>query len=401
MAHWPRSLSAGTAGLQPIAPGDAGFAPDLEARLDKAVANKRIWNQHGLIVLRNDRLVLERYFEGEDQARGVGEIGHVTFKPDTMHDLRSCSKSIVGLLYGVALQQGKVPPPEAPLFSAFPEYADLADKDGRDRLTIQHVLTMTMGTDWDESSLFYTDPRNSETAMDNAADRYRYVLERRVVDTPGAHWSYCGGATALLARMIAKGSGKTLHEFARENLFDPLGMGPTEWAAGPDGEPFAASGARMSVRDLARIGVLMLHGGKVDERVVVPADWVTRCITPVISADEVRRYGYQWFVWTSRSASQRAGRPDGWSACGGHRAKAVSGCLSSRHCNSSSPSLPEITEKRTREYRQRASCVMWSWKAFARDAGYWERRGMTPSRYRDLALRKCPPSHGPCPKKAT
>jgi CubicO group peptidase (beta-lactamase class C family) len=295
--------------LQPIAPGDAGFAPDLEARLDKAVASKRIWNQHGLIVLRNDRLVLERYFEGEDQARGVGEIGHVAFKPDTMHDLRSCSKSIVGLLYGVALQQGKVPPPEAPLFSAFTEYADLADKDGRDRLTIQHVLTMTMGTDWDESSLFYADPRNSETAMDNAADRYRYILERRVVDTPGAHWSYCGGATALLARMIAKGSGKTLHEFARENLFDPLGMGPTEWATGPDGEPFAASGARMSVRDLARIGVMMLHGGKVDERVVVPADWVTRCITPVISADEVRRYGYQWFVMDIAF-----GKPKGWAA---------------------------------------------------------------------------------------
>ena len=104
-----------------------------------------------------------------------------------------------------------MPPPEAPLFSAFPEYADLAGKEGRDRLTIQHVLTMTMGTDWDESSLPYSDPRNSEIAMDNAPDRYRYILERRVVDTPGAHWTYCGGATALLARIIAKGTGKTLH----------------------------------------------------------------------------------------------------------------------------------------------------------------------------------------------
>jgi CubicO group peptidase (beta-lactamase class C family) len=148
--------------------------------------------------------------------------------------------------------------------------------------------------------------------MDNAPDRYRYILERRVVDTPGAHWSYCGGATALLARIVAKGSGRTLHEFARENLFDPLGMGPTEWATGPDGEPFAASGARMSVRDLASIGVLMLHGGKVDERVVVPADWVTRCITPVISADEVRRYGYQWFVMDIAF-----GKPRGW-ATGAH-----------------------------------------------------------------------------------
>ena len=279
-----------------VPPVDAGFAPDLEARLDKAIADKRVWNLHGLIVLRNDRLVLERYFEGEDRARGIGAIGRVAFKSDTMHDLRSCSKSIIGLLYGIALHQGKVPPPEAPLFSVFPEYADLADKEGRVRLTIQHVLTMTMGTDWDESSLGYADPRNSETAMDNALDRYRYILERRVVETPGARWTYSGGATALLARIIAKGTGKTLHEFARENLFDPLGMGQTEWVTGADGEPFAASGARMSVRDLARVGVMMLHGGKVGERTVVPADWVTRCITPVISTDEVRRYGYQWFI---------------------------------------------------------------------------------------------------------
>ena len=200
-----------------------------------------------------------------------------------------------------------MPPPEAPLFSAFPEYADLAGKEGRDRLTIQHVLTMTMGTDWDESSLPYSDPRNSEIAMDNAPDRYRYILERRVVDTPGARWTYCGGATALLARIIAKGTGKTLHAFARENLFDPLGMGATEWAAGRDGEPIAASGARMSVRDLARIGIMMLHGGKVGDRAVVPADWVARCITPAISADEVRRYGYQWFV-----LDIAFGKPKGW-----------------------------------------------------------------------------------------
>src|SRR5271154_6826832 len=213
MANSTGALSEGAGEFLPIAPGGAGLAPDLEARLDRAIADGRIWNQHGLVVLRNDRLVLERYFEGEDQARGDGEIGHVTFKSDTIHDLRSCSKSIVGLLYGVALQQGKAPPPEAHLFSAFPEYADLSGKDGRDRLTIQHVLTMTMGTDWDESSLIYSDPRNSETVMDNAPDRYRYILERRVIDVPGAHWTYCGGATALLARMIAKGSGQTLHQF--------------------------------------------------------------------------------------------------------------------------------------------------------------------------------------------
>jgi len=288
-------------------PADAGFAPDLAARLDKAIAEKRIWNVHGLVVLRNDRLVLERYFEGEDRARGIGSIGRISFGPDTLHDLRSCSKSIVGLLYGIALRQGLVPAPEAPLFAAFPEYGDLAAKEGRDRLTIHHVLTMTMGTDWDESSLPYSDPSNSETAMDNAPDRYRYILERRVVSQPGAYWTYCGGATALLARIIAKGSGKTLHQFARDNLFVPLGMGPTEWVTGRDGEPFAASGARMSPRDLARIGQLMLHGGRMGERAIVPADWVARSITPMVSTDEARRYGYQWFV-----LDIAFGKPRGW-----------------------------------------------------------------------------------------
>jgi CubicO group peptidase (beta-lactamase class C family) len=289
------------------APADAGFTHDVGARLDKAISEKHIWNVHGVVVLRNDRLVLERYFEGGDRVRGVGAVGRVAFTPDQIHDVRSCSKSIIGLLYGIALQQGIVPAPEAPLFTAFPEHADLASKEGRDRLKIQHVLTMTMGTDWDESSLPYSDPRNSETEMDAAPDRYRYILERRVVGEPGRYWTYCGGATALLARMIAKGSGATLHEFARQNLFLPLGIGLTAWATGIDGEPLAASGARMSVRDLARIGQMMLGGGKVGERLLVPEDWVMRCVAPAVSADEVRRYGYQWFV-----LDIAFGKPRGW-----------------------------------------------------------------------------------------
>src|SRR4051812_10985794 len=91
MAQWSSPLSAAIDTWPPTSPEDAGFAPDLEARLDKAIADKRIWNLHGLVVLRSDRLVLERYFEGQDRARSVGAIGHVVFGPETLHDLRSCS----------------------------------------------------------------------------------------------------------------------------------------------------------------------------------------------------------------------------------------------------------------------------------------------------------------------
>ncbi len=289
------SRAAATFDWKPIAPAEAGFAPDIEARLDQLIADKRAWNLHGIVVARAGRLVLERYFEGPDNARGR-PLGQVAFGADTLHDLRSVTKGIVGLLYGIALAAGKVPAPEAALFASFPEYSELAAASGRDRLTIHHVLTMTMGTYWDETSLPYSDPRNSEIAMDMAPDRYRFVLERPVVAEPGRRWHYNGGATALLGRLIAKGTGKPLAEFARAALFDPLGIGATEWLKSRDGEPAAASGLRLTPRDLARIGQLMLNGGVWGNRRVLPAAWRERSVAPLVSVDEVRRYGYQWYV---------------------------------------------------------------------------------------------------------
>lgn len=287
--------SAATLDWPTAPPSEAGFADNMEAWLDKAVAEKRIWNIHSVIVVRNGRLVLERYFDGEDNARGK-PLGMVSFKSDTLHDLRSASKSIVGLLYGIALAAGRVPPPEQPLAQSFPEYADLFSDSGRSRWTVHHVLSMTMGADWDELSIPYTDPANSEIAMDRAPDRYRYVLERPIVMEPGKRWTYCGGATALLGRIIAKGTGKSLGDFAREVLFDPLGMGPIDWFTGRDGELIAASGIRMLPRDLAKVGQLMLRGGVWNGRVVVPAEWIARCMSPVVPIDEVREYGYHWYL---------------------------------------------------------------------------------------------------------
>ena len=102
-----------------------------------------------------------------------------------LHDLRSVTKSLVGMLYGIALADGKVPPPEARLYDQFPEYPDLAKQPGRDRITVAHALSMTMGTEWDELTHPYGDPRNSEIAMEAAPDRYRYILSLPIVGEPG------------------------------------------------------------------------------------------------------------------------------------------------------------------------------------------------------------------------
>ena len=104
---------------------EAGFAPDLEERFDVARQAGVLPNLHGVVAARNGRISFERYLAGLDAARGR-PLGVVRFGPDTLHDMRSVTKSIVGLLYGIALATGLVPPPEAKLVEQFLDTQTLA-----------------------------------------------------------------------------------------------------------------------------------------------------------------------------------------------------------------------------------------------------------------------------------
>ena len=176
---------------QHVSPVEAGFLPDVGEKLDDAVRRNEFANLHAVVVVRDGKLVLERYYEGLDERRGSRPLGTVKFGPGVKHDLRSVTKSIVGLLYGMALADGMVADLDQPLVDQFPAYGDLAADPKRRRMTVFHALSMTLGTEWNEN-LPYTDPRNSETAMDRATDRYRYVLERPFVAQPGSRWNYNG-----------------------------------------------------------------------------------------------------------------------------------------------------------------------------------------------------------------
>ena len=162
--------------------------PDIDHRLAQAEQAGTVSGLHALLVSQHGKLVFEHYGRGEDIAWGM-LLGTVAFAAGVLHDLRSVSKSVVGLVYGIALAAGKVPPPEAKLYDQFPEYPDLASQPARDRLTIHHVLSMTLGFDWDELTIPYGDPRNSENAMGLAPDRYRFILKRPIVGEPGAKWT--------------------------------------------------------------------------------------------------------------------------------------------------------------------------------------------------------------------
>ncbi|MEU1386817.1 MULTISPECIES: serine hydrolase [unclassified Nonomuraea] len=265
-----------------------GMAERVEAVLNAGTAP----NLHAVVVMRGGEVVVEHYGAGVDQ-RITEEPRHVVFDRDTPHDVRSVTKSVVALLYGVALRDGLVPPPDARLVEQFPEYPDLVADPGRAHLTVGHALTMTLGIDWNED-LPYTSPANSEIAMELAADRYRFVLERPVVEEAGKRWRYCGGASAVLGGLIERGAGEPLAEYAAKALFEPLGITRTEWVKGTDGVAMAAAGLRLRPLDLAALGRLVLGGGLG----IVPEQWVREMTRPRVVIDGDFRYGYQWYVST-------------------------------------------------------------------------------------------------------
>jgi CubicO group peptidase (beta-lactamase class C family) len=324
-----RPLAAAPFEWRKIAPSDAGFASDIEARLDKLMTDKRAWGLHGVLVVRNRHIVLERYFEAEDNNWGQ-PLGVVQFGPDTLQNLYSVTKSVVALVYGIALAEGKVPPPSASLYAQFPEYQDLVAADERRKQqTIGHALSMSLGAQWNEIGLAYDSPANDEVGMEMAKDRYRFVLDRPVTGAPGKRWQYSGGATALLGRLIARGTGRSLPDYARDVLFDPIGLGRTEWVTSKDtwvfrqsgtgdGEPIAASGLRMTPRDLARVGQLVLDNGTADGRQVVPAEWLTECFVPRVSVNELQRYGYQWYLGDMEFLAGGTVRLEHWVGCAGN-----------------------------------------------------------------------------------
>lgn len=278
---------------------EAGFKPDASERLEKAFADGELKGLHGLVVLRHGKIAMEHYFSGADEIWGDSR-GTVAFNADELHDLRSVSKSIVGLIYGIALGEGLVPKPDAPVLASFPDYRDLAADADRQRIKIEHVLTMSMGLAWDES-LPYTDPRNSEIAMERAADRYRFILEQPITRPPGEAWTYSGGATALLGHLVARGSGQRLGTYASSRLFAPLGIERFTWTNGMNGEEAAASGLRLRPRDLAAIGQLLLDKGNYGGRQIIPTDWVEQALTERTRRSDGLRYGYQWYLGRDRA----------------------------------------------------------------------------------------------------
>ena len=258
-------------GWQMATQESAGFDPKRLCELQAKLAAMPQHNVHGVVVVRGGRLVFENYPTGPDQRWGR-DLGPTEHGPEVRHDVRSVSKSVTSLLVGIALDRKLIASVDEPVLALFPEYADLRTPE-KDRILVRHLLAMSSGIAWDES-LPYSDPRNSEIQMIRSPDPNRFVLEQPIRSAPDKVWNYSGGSTQLLGAIVEKVSGQRLDAFAREVLFEPLGIADVEWVNMPSGGVAVASGLRLRPRDMAKIGQLLLSGGAWDGRRIVSAEWL-------------------------------------------------------------------------------------------------------------------------------
>jgi CubicO group peptidase (beta-lactamase class C family) len=296
--------------------------------LIERIQSKEYRNVHGILIVKDGKLVFEEYFEGYTFAysgpwsTALNFRGERTeFGIDTPHNLASVTKSITSALVGIAMDRGHIQGVDEQVFVYFPDYSHLSNEQ-KDRITLEHLLTMTSGLRWNELELWLGDMEHDLIQLFVASDPMGYVLAKPVVAEPGTAWYYNGGGVNVLGEIIREASGLRIDAFAERYLFAPLGITEYEWEhIGPD-MIHASGGLKLRPRDMAKFGTLYLNGGTWRGQQVISKEWVEKSTKESVSipwesltgilGDEYADlpethgdgYGYLWWLKTYHADSE-------------------------------------------------------------------------------------------------
>lgn len=237
---------------------------------------------HSLTIVRNGHIVLDAYFW--------------PFQNGQVHDLASVTKSVTTTLAGIAVGQGAFTGMSQTLASIF-DARSMAHLDERKRrLTLQHLMSMTAGLDC------HAEPAEATLwQMRNSQDWTQFMLDLPMRDEPGSRFEYCSGGMHLLSGAITRATGVSASEFARRELFAPLGIGHAEWPADAQGISFGWGDLRLQPRDMAKLGYLWLNNGRWEGRQIVPKDWMEAAVQPQAQPPNSRQqYGYGLWLHADR-----------------------------------------------------------------------------------------------------
>jgi len=234
-----------------------------------------------MLVLQNDSIIFEEYWDG--------------YGPDTVSGSFSVAKTIVSIMVGIAIDEGKIKSVDQKVSEFLPEFSD----GMKANITIRHLLTMTAGFDWTES---YASAWAPITKAYYGNDLRKMVEQLSTKVKPGTLHEYQSINQVVLAMILEKATGKTLSRYTSEKLWKPLGATHDAlWSLdSKDGLEKAYCCFNSNARDFSRIGSLYLHKGELNGKRIVSEEYVMNSVKPCMVPDETgvscEYYGYSWWL---------------------------------------------------------------------------------------------------------
>ena len=239
--------------------------------------------------------------------RAVGDFGveHVILRqggeelfrhdwiPEERQNQYSVSKSFTGIAVGFACEEGLISLDDR-VIDYFPEERPKNLTPEWEAMKIRHLCTMQMG---------FTRPylMGFQRQKMTETDWVRFLFERPLPDMPGRYFVYSNAGPYLAGILIQRLTGGSLTDYLMPRLFEPLGIGRPEWEKDRQGNTFGAGGLQLTTSEVARFGQMILDGGKVQGKQVVPLPWMKKVYDTTVTAGDSQEYGM--LFWRGRYGS--------------------------------------------------------------------------------------------------
>ncbi len=237
------------------------------------------------LVIKNDSLVYEQYFDGHTE--------------NTVSNSFSAIKTLVAILIGIAIDEGSINSVDDKVCKYIPEFCS----HGKEKITIRHLLTMSSGLSWTEST---KNPFSNNAESYYGNDLYHLVTMQTVITEPGKVFNYQSGNTQLLGFIIEKATGIDLSEYAHQKIWSKIGTEhEAYWSLDKsNGNEKSFCCWYATPRDYSRLGLLFLHKGNWKGKQIIPADYFEQMVTPADLQTKVGTpnfcYGFQTWIYLEK-----------------------------------------------------------------------------------------------------